>query len=152
MLRNIIFHYLPPWAQGNVIYKDFVQQLSGKVFISLGRIVIHDSFYAKPTPWSSWSNDPGGGHCQDEERRGRATYYLIMVCNIVRSSEGNNMEHSMAEYRAAYRTLHGGQTYLKMITRTLLYRVSPKKRPPKSKTRNVFYSELTLGNERICLW
>ena len=32
------------------------------------------------------------------------------------------------------------------------YRVSQKKRYLKSKTRNVFHRELTLGNERKCLW
>ena len=34
----------------------------------------------------------------------------------------------------------------------IYYRVSQKKRPLKFKTRNVFHRELTLGNERKCLW
>ena len=32
------------------------------------------------------------------------------------------------------------------------YQVSQKKRPLKSKTRNIFHRELTLGNETKCLW
>ena len=32
------------------------------------------------------------------------------------------------------------------------YRVSQKKRPLKSKSRKVFHKELTLGNEKKCLW
>ena len=81
---------------------------------------------------------------------------LVVACGLLVTSQTTSLnvlgeQTNFPFYKITnYNQLQLVVAYRQLISQT--YRVSQKKRPLKSKTRKVFDRELTIGNERKCLW